>query len=412
MESTLINLQEIRDEFPILNQKVNGHPLIYFDNAATTQKPVHVIKALGAYYLLNNANIHRGAHTLADRATGMFEDTRKAVKAFINAKEAEECIFTKGVTESINLVAQTWARKFVNEGDEILITHMEHHSNIVPWQMICEEKGAKLKVAPILPNGELDLEAYHQLLSVRTKIVACVWASNALGTVNPIKEMIDAAHKVGAVCLVDAAQAGSHLGIDVQDLDVDFMALSAHKLYGPTGVGVLYGKRDLLEAMPPYQGGGEMIKEVSFEGTTYNEIPFKFEAGTPNIGDVIAFKTALDFVNTLGKKNIIEWETELLNHFTDGLHIINEVVGSDRIKLYGTAKEKVAVQSFLIEGKHPFDIGMLLDAKGIAVRTGHHCTQPLMKYFGIEGTVRASFAFYNTREEIDILLNALLTMSR
>lgn len=412
MESTLINLQEIRDEFPILNQKVNGHSLIYFDNAATTQKPVHVIKALGAYYLLNNSNIHRGAHTLADRATGMFEDTRKAVKAFINANEAEECIFTKGVTESINLVAQTWARKFVNEGDEILITHMEHHSNIVPWQMICEEKGAKLKVAPILPNGELDLEAYHQLLSVRTKIVACVWASNALGTVNPIKEMIDAAHKVGAVCLVDAAQAGSHLEIDVQDLDVDFMALSAHKLYGPTGVGVLYGKRALLEAMPPYQGGGEMIKEVSFEGTTYNEIPFKFEAGTPNIGDVIAFKTSLDFVNTLGKKNIIEWETELLNHFTDGLHIINEVVGSDRIKLYGTAKEKVAVQSFLIEGKHPFDIGMLLDAKGIAVRTGHHCTQPLMKYFGIEGTVRASFAFYNTREEIDILLNALLTMSR
>jgi cysteine desulfurase/selenocysteine lyase len=412
MESTLINLQEIRDEFPILNQKVNGHSLIYFDNAATTQKPVHVIKALGAYYLLNNSNIHRGAHTLADRATGMFEDTRKAVKAFINANEAEECIFTKGVTESINLVAQTWARKFVNEGDEILITHMEHHSNIVPWQMICEEKGAKLKVAPILPNGELDLEAYHQLLSVRTKIVACVWASNALGTVNPIKKMIDAAHKVGAVCLVDAAQAGSHLEIDVQDLDVDFMALSAHKLYGPTGVGVLYGKRALLEAMPPYQGGGEMIKEVSFEGTTYNEIPFKFEAGTPNIGDVIAFKTSLDFVNTLGKKNIIEWETELLNHFTDGLHIINEVVGSDRIKLYGTAKEKVAVQSFLIEGKHPFDIGMLLDAKGIAVRTGHHCTQPLMKYFGIEGTVRASFAFYNTREEIDILLNALLTMSR
>lgn len=412
MQSTPINLQEIRDEFPILNQKVNGHSLIYFDNAATTQKPVHVIKALGAYYLLDNANIHRGAHTLADRATGMFEDTRKAVKSFINAQEAEECIFTKGVTESINLVAQTWARKFVQAGDEILITHMEHHSNIVPWQMICEEKGAHLKVTPILPNGELDMEAYHQLLSVRTKLVACVWASNALGTVNPIKEMIAAAHEVGAVCLVDAAQAGSHLEIDVQDLNVDFMALSAHKLYGPTGVGVLYGKRALLEAMPPYQGGGEMIKEVSFEGTTYNEIPFKFEAGTPNIGDVIAFKTSLDFVNTLGKKNIIEWETELLNHFTDGLHIINEVVGSDKIKLYGTAKEKVAVQSFLIEGKHPFDIGMLLDAKGIAVRTGHHCTQPLMKYFGIEGTVRASFAFYNTREEIDILLNALLTMSR
>jgi cysteine desulfurase/selenocysteine lyase len=412
MESKPINLQEIRDEFPILNQKVNGHSLIYFDNAATTQKPVHVIKALGAYYLLDNANIHRGAHTLADRATGMFEATRKTVKSFINAQEAEECIFTKGVTESINLVAQTWAKKFVQAGDEILITHMEHHSNIVPWQMICEEKGAHLKVTPILPNGELDMEAYLQLLSVRTKLGACVWASNALGTVNPIKEMIAAAHQVGAVCLVDGAQAGSHLEIDVQALDVDFLALSAHKLYGPTGVGVLYGKRALLEAMPPYQGGGEMIKEVSFEGTTYNEIPFKFEAGTPNIGDVIAFKSSLDFVTALGKKNIIEWETELLNHFTDGLHIINEVVGSDKIKLYGTAKEKVAVQSFLIEGKHPFDIGMLLDAKGIAVRTGHHCTQPLMKHFGIEGTVRASFAFYNTREEIDILLNALLTMCR
>ncbi|MDZ4668932.1 MAG: cysteine desulfurase [bacterium] len=412
METKSVNFEEIRDEFPILNQKVNGHKLIYFDNAATTQKPVHVIKALGAYYLLHNANIHRGAHTLADRATGMFEDTRKAVKAFINAKEEEECIFTKGVTEGINLVAQTWSKKFLQAGHEVLITHMEHHSNIVPWQMICEEKGAILKVTPILPNGELDLEAYHQLLSVRTKIVACVWASNALGTINPIKEMIAAAHHVGAVCLVDGAQAGSHLNIDVQDLDVDFLVLSGHKLYGPTGVGVLYGKRELLEAMPPYQGGGEMIREVSFEKTTYNDIPFKFEAGTPNIGDVIAFKGALEFVNSLGKDNIIAWEKELLEHFVEGVKIINEEIGSDRIVLVGTAAEKVAVQSFVIEGKHHFDIGMLLDAKGIAVRTGHHCTQPLMKHFGLEGTIRVSFAFYNTKTEIDILLNALLVICR
>jgi cysteine desulfurase/selenocysteine lyase len=381
--------------------------LIYFDNAATTQKPLRVIEALEDYYQLHNANIHRGAHTLADRSTGFFEDTRKSVQQFINAKEAEECIFTKGVTESINLVAQSWGRKNLQVGDEVLITYMEHHSNIVPWQLICEEKGAILKVVPIHENGTLNIEAYHQLLSVRTKLVACVWASNALGTINPIEEMIKAAHQVGAVFLADGAQAGSHLPIDVQQLDIDFLALSGHKLYGPTGVGVLYGKRELLEAMPPYQGGGEMIKEVSFEKTTFNEIPFKFEAGTPNIGDVIAFKYALDFVNELGKKAIMDWEMQLLNYFLNGVTKLQNQFGEDCITLYGTAQDKVAVQSFLLKGKHPFDTGLMLDARGIAVRTGHHCTQPLMQFFGIEGTVRVSFAIYNTFEEIDSLLEVI-----
>jgi cysteine desulfurase/selenocysteine lyase len=407
MDVKTLDINYIRNQFPILHQQVNGHPLIYFDNAATTQKPLRVIEALEDYYQLHNANIHRGAHTLADRSTGFFEDTRKSVQQFINAKEAEECIFTKGVTESINLVAQSWGRKNLQVGDEVLITYMEHHSNIVPWQLICEEKGAILKVVPIHENGTLNIEAYHQLLSVRTKLVACVWASNALGTINPIEKMIKAAHQVGAVFLADGAQAGSHLPIDVQQLDIDFLALSGHKLYGPTGVGVLYGKRELLEAMPPYQGGGEMIKEVSFEKTTFNEIPFKFEAGTPNIGDVIAFKYALDFVNELGKKAIMDWEMQLLNYFLNGVTQLQNQFGEDCITLYGTAQDKVAVQSFLLKGKHPFDTGLMLDARGIAVRTGHHCTQPLMQFFGIEGTVRVSFAIYNTFEEIDSLLEVI-----
>lgn len=406
MNEASLDIISIRNQFPILHQQVNGHPLVYFDNAATTQKPAIVIEALNEYYKLHNSNIHRGAHALADRATGFFEETRKSIQHFINAKEAAECIFTKGITESINLVAQTYGKAFLKQDDEVLISYMEHHSNIVPWQMICAETGAKLKVVPIHENGELDMEAFYQLLSVQTKIVACVWASNALGTINPVAEIIKASHKVGAVVLLDGAQAGSHLPIDVQQLDVDFLTLSGHKLYGPTGVGVLYGKRALLDKMPPYQGGGEMIKEVSFEVTTYNEIPFKFEAGTPNIGDVIALKYAIDFVNEIGKETIIQWETKLLNHFVSGLMAFD----LNRIKLFGTAKEKVAVQSFLIEGKHAFDTGLLLDAKGIAVRTGHHCTQPLMSFYGIEGTVRASFAIYNTLEEVDILLSCLHKM--
>jgi len=408
-----LDIISIRNQFSILHQEVNGKPLIYFDNAATTQKPQAVIDALVKYYSHDNANIHRAAHTLAARSTDMFEDTRKTIQAFINAKEIEECIFTKGVTESINLVAQTWGRKFLQAGDEVIITTMEHHSNIVPWQMICEEKGAILKVIPINEAGEVLMEEYEKLLSSKTKMVACVWVSNALGTINPVKEIIEKAHAVGAKVLLDGAQACSHLEVDVQDLDCDFLAISSHKLYGPTGVGVLYGKRELLEAMPPYQGGGEMIKEVSFDKTTYNEIPYKFEAGTPNIGDVIAFKYALDFVNEIGKENISAHENELLKHCFNGLEEINKSVvmssgvETQPITLIGTAKQKVSVQSFIINGMHHFDAGMMLDAKGIAVRTGHHCTQPLMNRLCVDGTIRASFSVYNTLEEVDVFLEAV-----
>ena len=401
-----LDIISIRNQFPILHQEVNGKPLVYFDNAATTQKPKSVIDALVKYYTTDNANIHRAAHTLAARSTDMFEDTRKTIQTFINAREAEECIFTKGVTESINLVAQTWGRKFLQAGDEVIITTMEHHSNIVPWQMICEEKGAILKVIPINEAGELLMDEYDKMLSSKTKMVACVWVSNALGTINPVKEIIQKAHAVGAKVLLDGAQACSHLAVDVQDLDCDFLAVSSHKLYGPTGVGVLYGKRELLEAMPPYQGGGEMIKEVSFDKTTYNEIPYKFEAGTPNIGEVIAFKYALDFVNEIGKENIATHENTLLKHCVDGLLELNQSTNQP-INLVGTAKQKVSVQSFVINGMHHFDAGMMLDAKGIAVRTGHHCTQPLMNRLGLDGTIRASFSVYNTLEEVDVFLEAV-----
>lgn len=407
-----LDIISIRNQFPILHQQVNGKPLIYFDNAATTQKTQSVIDALVKYYSHDNANIHRAAHTLAARSTEMFEETRKTIQAFINAKEVEECIFTKGVTESINLVAQTWGRKFLNAGDEVIITTMEHHSNIVPWQMICEEKGAILKVIPINDAGELIMEEYDKMLSSKTKMVACVWVSNALGTINPVKEIIEKAHAVCAKVLLDGAQACSHLEVDVQDLDCDFLTISGHKLYGPTGVGVLYGKRELLEAMPPYQGGGEMIKEVSFDKTTYNEIPYKFEAGTPNIGDVIAFKYALDFINEIGKENIAKHENELLKHCVDGLEQINKSPNHQIIQLIGTAKQKVSVQSFIINGMHHFDAGIMLDAKGIAVRTGHHCTQPLMSYLGVDGTIRASFSVYNTLEEVDVFLEAVSKLIR
>jgi len=401
-----LNLNDIRNQFPILHQEVNGKPLVYFDNAATTQKPQRVIDALNKYYSLDNANIHRAAHTLAARSTEYFEETRKAIQQFINAHEEAECIFTKGVTESINLVAQTWGRKFLNAGDEVIITTMEHHSNIVPWQMVCEEKGAILKVIPINDAGELLMDAFDKLLTPKTKMVACVWVSNALGTINPVKEIIEKAHAVGAKVLLDGAQACSHLEVDVQDLDCDFLTISSHKLYGPTGVGVLYGKRELLDAMPPYQGGGEMIREVTFAKTTYNDIPFKFEAGTPNIGDVIAFKYALDFVNELGKPAMAAHEDELLRHFVNGA---KEIPG---ITLVGTATQKISVQSFVLNNMHHFDAGMMLDAKGIAVRTGHHCTQPLMQRFGLDGTIRASFAVYNTITEIDVLLEALKKLAR
>jgi cysteine desulfurase / selenocysteine lyase len=428
MNQPTIDIKSIRKQFPILHQQVNGNPLVYLDNAATTQKPQSVIDALVTYYRSNNANIHRAAHTLAARSTEMFEDTRKTIRQFINAREAEECIFTKGVTESINLVAQTWGRKFLNPGDEVLISTMEHHSNIVPWQMICEEKGAILRVIPINDAGELLMDEYDKLLSPQTKIVSCVWVSNALGTINPVKEIIEKAHAVGAKVLLDGAQACSHLEVDVQALDCDFLAVSSHKLYGPTGVGVLYGKRHLLEAMPPYQGGGEMIRDVTFGGTTYNDIPYKFEAGTPNIGDVIAFKYALDFVNQIGKQNIAAHENELLQYFTDSLikeglvrkhgaaaqysASLTSEEKDNAITLIGTATQKVSVQSFIINGMHHFDAGMMLDAKGIAARTGHHCTQPLMQRLGLDGTIRVSFAVYNTREEIDVLLTSLTSLAK
>jgi len=396
-----IQVNAIRSLFPILHQEVNGHPLIYFDNAATTQKPIAVLDAIQNYYEKDNSNIHRGAHTLADRATRQYEETRESVRTLLNAREAAEVIFTKGTTESINLVAKTFGSKFIQKGDEILISTLEHHSNIVPWQMLCEQNGAILKVIPITDSGELILEEFEKLLSNKTKLVSIVHASNALGTVNPVKTIIAAAHAVGAKVLLDGAQSASHLEVDVQDLDCDFLAFSAHKLYGPTGLGVLYGKRELLEEMPPFLGGGEMIREVTFEKTTYNTIPFKFEAGTPSIAEVIAFKPALDFIFTTGKKQILAHENDLLDYATG---ILRDVKGLIPV---GTAPEKVAVFSFNIQSMHPYDVGQLLDAKGIAVRTGHHCTQPLMRRLGLEGTVRASFAVYNTRAEVDVFAQAV-----
>jgi cysteine desulfurase/selenocysteine lyase len=396
-----IQVNAIRNLFPILHQEVNGHPLIYFDNAATTQKPVAVLDAIQQYYEKDNSNIHRGAHTLADRATRQYEETRESVRTLLNARETAEIIFTRGTTESINLVAKTFGPKFIQKGDEILISTLEHHSNIVPWQMLCEQTGAILKVIPITDAGELVMDEFEKLLSSKTKLVSIVHASNALGTINPAKKIIEAAHAVGAKVLLDGAQSASHLEVDVQDLDCDFLAFSAHKLYGPTGLGVLYGKRALLEEMPPFLGGGEMIREVTFEKTTYNTIPFKFEAGTPSIAEVIAFKPALDFIFTTGKKQILAHENDLLDYATG---ILGDIKGLIPV---GTAPEKVAVFSFTIQGMHPFDVGQLLDAKGIAVRTGHHCTQPLMHRLGIEGTVRASFAVYNTRAEVEVFAQAV-----
>lgn len=397
-----IDVEKLREEFPILHQKVNGRDLVYFDNAATTQKPKAVIQSLVDYYTGYNANIHRGIHTLAEKATRAFEETRDAARAFINAREREEVVFlSRGVTEGVNLVANSYGRTFINSGDEIVVSAIEHHSNIVPWQMVCEEKGAKLRVIPVNDNGELIIEEYQKLLSSKTKMVVLNHVSNSLGTINPIKEIIAAAHNVGAVVLVDGAQAAAHLRIDVQDLDVDFYAISSHKMYGPTGAGILYGKRELLERMPPFFGGGEMIKQVTFEKTTYNDLPYKFEAGTPNIADTVALKPAIDFINNLTKDAIAQHEHELLKYATA------QVGSMQGVRLIGTAKHKVGILSFVVDGIHHFDIGQMLDARGIAVRTGHHCTQPLMDRLKIEGTVRASFAVYNTKQEIDQLVEAM-----
>ncbi|MGI9542357.1 MAG: aminotransferase class V-fold PLP-dependent enzyme, partial [Cyclobacteriaceae bacterium] len=366
LNAKVLDIENIREQFPILDQKVNGKPLIYFDNAASSQKPQRVIDALQKYYAQDHSNIHRGIHTLAERATQAYEDTRIKAKAFVNANEPAEIIFTKGTTESLNLVASSYGKKFINPGDQILVTTMEHHSNIVPWQLLCQQTGAELKVIPISQTGEVRMSNYEAMLSEKVKIVSIVHASNSLGTINPIKRMIELAHGFGAVVAVDGAQAAPHLPIDVQDLDCDFYALSAHKMYGPTGVGLLYGKRQWLEAMPPYQGGGEMIKQVSFETTTYNDIPHKFEAGTPNIADVVAFSEAIGFVEELGKPAMAAYEKELLTYAHQQLSTI------EGFSPIGTATQKVSVVSFLIDGIHPYDLGVMLDAKGIAVRTGHH----------------------------------------
>jgi cysteine desulfurase / selenocysteine lyase len=398
---TRLNIQKIRQDFPILNEVINGKPLVYFDNAATTQKPTPVLNALSNYYGHTNANIHRGIHHLAEKATADFEASRHKIRSFLNAQRWEEIIFTYGTTDGINLVAQTYGRKFLKAGDEILISAMEHHSNIVPWQMLCEENGCMLRIIPINDAGELLMDEYEKMLSERTKLVSVVHVSNSLGTINPVAELIQKAHAAGAKVLIDGAQATSHIDIDVQALDCDFYVFSLHKLYGPTGMGVLYGKKELLDAMPPYRGGGEMIKEVTFEKTTYNELPYKFEAGTPNIADVVAAKTAIEYVEHLGKTEVAAYEQELLNYATDALQSI------DGLRLVGTAKEKISVNSFVIEGIHHQDVGVILDQQGIAIRTGHHCTQPLMQRLGLAGTSRASFAVYNTTDEIDKLVVGL-----
>jgi cysteine desulfurase/selenocysteine lyase len=400
-DSKIMDIEKIRADFPILHQEVNGKPLVYLDNGATTQKPQVVIDAIANYYRTTNSNVHRGAHTLSDQATQMFEDARTTMQKFLNAAKSEEIIWTRGTTESINLVAQTWVRSNVKAGDEIIISGMEHHSNIVPWQMVCEQTGAILKVIPVLDDGSLDYDAYLKLLSDKTKFVAVVHVSNALGTLNPVEDIIREAHKVGAKTLIDGAQAVAHWDIDVQALDCDFYAFSGHKLFGPTGLGVLYGKEELLNAMPPYQGGGEMILHVSFEKTTYNVLPYKFEAGTPNIAGAIAMAAAIDYLNSLDRVALAKHEDALLAR-------ANELAAqTDGIRLIGTSKNKASVFSFLIEGTHPHDVGTLLDQQGIAVRTGHHCAMPVMEQFKIPGTIRASFTFYNTLDEVDALFKAI-----
>ncbi len=399
--NTAIDIEHIRKEFPILHQKVNGYPLVYLDNAATTQKPQLVIDAISHYYTAMNANIHRGAHYLANLSTTKYEETREKVKLFLNASENSEIIFTSGTTDGINLVAQTWGRQNIKAGDEILLSMLEHHSNIVPWQMLAEEKGAVIRVIPIHENGEWNLTDINSLLNSKTKLVAVNHVSNSLGTINPVNDLIRKAHEVGAVILLDGAQAVAHFPVDVQQLDCDFYVFSAHKLYGPTGTGVLYGKESLLEEMPPWRGGGEMIKSCSFVKTTYNELPYKFEAGTPNIEGVIALGAAIDFVNHLGWAELHEREVSLLNYATEA------ILELDKVRIFGTAAEKVGVISFQVEDIHPYDLGTLLDKQGVAVRTGHHCTEPLWNYYGVAGSVRISFSVYTTKHEIDLFIAAL-----
>ena len=397
----LLDLKKIRADFPLLTREMNNKPIIFLDSAASSQKPTAVIERMNYYYENQHANVHRGVYQLSQEATDVFEAARRATQSFINAGSDREIIFTRGTTESINLVASSFGRKYLKEGDEVLISAMEHHSNIVPWQLICEQTGAQLKVVPVNERGELIMEEFDQLLSERTRIVAIVHISNALGTINPVKAIIEKAHARNIPVLIDGAQAVPHLKIDVQELDVDFYVFSAHKMLGPTGMGVLYGKEALLDAMPPYHGGGEMIKTVSFEKTTYNELPFKFEAGTPDIAGAVGLHAAIDYMNNIGHEAIQAHEADLLAYGTEKLQQI------EGLRIIGTAEKKASVLSFVVEGTHPYDIGSILDKLGIAVRTGHHCTQPLMDRYGLSGTVRASFALYNTREEIDKLAAAI-----
>ena len=394
------SVDALRSQFPILASQVRGKPLVYLDNGATTQKPLAVIEAIDRYYRSQNSNVHRGAHYLSDLATAEFEGARQIVADFLNATR-EEILWTRGTTESINLVAQCYGREQLQPGDEVLISAMEHHSNIVPWQLACQRTGASLKVIPVLADGSLDMDAFHALLNERTRIVALVQVSNALGTVNPVSEVIAAAKKVGAVTLIDGAQAVSHFAVDVRALDCDFYAFSAHKVFGPTGIGALYGKRALLEAMPPYQGGGEMIEKVTFAESTWNELPYKFEAGTPNIAGAIGFGAALRWLGEQDRAALQAHEADLLAYATE------KAQAFDGLKLVGTAPNKVSVMSFLLDGAHPNDVGHLLDQQGIAVRTGHHCTMPLMDHFGIPGTVRASFSVYNSRDDVEALFRGL-----
>lgn len=395
------DVEKVRADFPILNQQINGHPLVYLDNAATTQKPQAVIDAIVHYYTHDNSNVHRGAHTLSDRATARFESARKTVADFINAKSTGQIIWTRGASESINLVAASWGSANLEAGDRILVSTLEHHSNIVPWQMIADKTGATVVAVPVDATGTIDMAAFSALLDTRVKLVAVNQVSNALGTINPVEEMIRLAHAVGAKVLVDGAQAIAHWPVDVQAMNCDFYVFSGHKLFGPTGIGVLYGRRELLEQMPPYQGGGEMIETVSFDGTTYNQLPYKFEAGTPDIAGAIGLAAAIDYLNSQDRAALSAHEDALLAYATQKAATV------PGLKIVGTAACKAAVLGFVIEGTHPSDIGMLLDQQGIAVRTGHHCAQPIMQQYGIPGTVRASFSFYNTFDDIDRLFVAL-----
>jgi cysteine desulfurase/selenocysteine lyase len=401
IKTSSLDVEKIRQDFPLLHQEVNGKPLAYLDNAATSQKPTQVIKALDKYYQEDNANIHRGVHTLSERATIDYEQARGKVRSFINANSEKEIIFVRGATEGINLIAQSYGRTNLKTGDEIIISEMEHHSNIVPWQLLCEQTGAILKIIPINDSGELILEEFEKLLSPKTKLVSLAHISNALGTINPIQSIIDRAHEHNAIVIIDGAQATPHTIVDVQALDCDFYVFSGHKLFGPTGIGVLYGKAHLLEAMPPWQGGGDMIKMVSFEKTLYNDLPYKFEAGTPHIAGVIGLGAAIDYVSATGLNAIAAYEHELLEYATEKILEVKD------LRLIGTAQQKTSILSFVIDSIHPHDIGTILDHEGIAIRTGHHCAMPVMTHFNVPATARASFAFYNTFEEVDRLIQAL-----